>query len=211
VWTSGGTEAGHLAVLGTARAAERRGERRRHVIAGAVEHSSILRACERLRDEHGYDLDVVPVDRAGLVDPADVAKVVRDDTLAVHLQHANHEVGAIQPTHEVAAVCHRHGTLLHVDACQTVGQLGKAKGLRVVGIAGIAFSLTMWRGPEVARGLLMAGLVVLGAAELVSLVPGTLVVEARRSTSTLYVHVLDSGGRDDPGRRQELENGIEKF
>jgi cysteine desulfurase len=123
-WTSGGTEAIHLAVLGSARAAERRGERRRHLVVGAVEHSSVLRACERLRDEHGYDLDVVGVDGAGLVDPDHVAALLRDDTLAVHLQHANHEVGAIQPTHEVAAHCRDRGALLHVDACQTVGQLG---------------------------------------------------------------------------------------
>jgi cysteine desulfurase len=124
VWTSGGTEAVHLAVLGAARAAERRGERRRHLVVSAVEHSSVLRACERLRDEHGYELDVARVDGAGLVDPDEVAALVRDDTLAVHLQHANHEVGAIQPTHEVAGHCRDRGALLHVDACQTVGQLG---------------------------------------------------------------------------------------
>jgi cysteine desulfurase len=124
VWTSGGTEAVHLAVLGAARAAERRGERRRHLVASAVEHSSVLRAAERLRDEHAYDLDVIAVDGAGLVDPEQVAAAIRDDTLAVHLQHANHEVGAIQPTHEVATACRERGTLLHVDACQTVGQLG---------------------------------------------------------------------------------------
>lgn len=150
VWTSGGTEAIHLAVLGAARAAERRGELRRHVVASAVEHSSVLRACERLRDEHGYALDVVPVDRAGLVDPDAVAAVVRDDTLAVHLQHANHEVGAIQPTHDVAAVCRRHGAMLHVDACQTVGQLGvtldqlgadllSASAVKFGGPAGVGF------------------------------------------------------------------------
>ena len=124
VWTSGGTEAIHLAVLGSARAAERRGERRRHLIASAVEHSSVLRACERLRDEHGYELEIVPVDAAGLVDPERVAAALRPDTLAVHLQHANHEVGAVQPTDEVARSCRRVGALLHVDACQSVGQLG---------------------------------------------------------------------------------------
>lgn len=124
VWTSGGTEAVHLAVLGAARAAERRGDPRRHLVCSAVEHSSVLRACERLRDEHGYRLDVVAVDGAGLVDPDAVAAVVDEHTLAVHVQHANHEVGAIQPVADVAEVCRRHGALLHVDACQTVGQLG---------------------------------------------------------------------------------------
>lgn len=123
-WTSGGTEAVHLAVLGTARAARRRGDDRRHLIVSAVEHSTVLRAAERLRDEHGYELEVVGVDGAGLVDPDEIRRALRPTTLAVHLQHANHEVGAIQPTHEVSAACREVGALLHVDACQTVGQLG---------------------------------------------------------------------------------------
>lgn len=124
VWTSGGTEAIDLAVAGSAAAAERRGARRHHLVVSAVEHSAVLRAAERLRDASGYELSVVPVDAAGTVDPDAVAAVVRDDTLAVHLQHANHEVGTIQPVFDVAAVCRRVGALLHVDACQTVGQLG---------------------------------------------------------------------------------------
>ncbi len=124
VWTSGGTESIHLAVLGLARADALRGGERRHVVCSAVEHSAVLRACERLRDEHGFELDVVGVDASGVVDPDQVDRVLREDTLAVHLQYANHEVGAIQPTHEVGVACQRVGALLHVDACQAVGQLG---------------------------------------------------------------------------------------
>jgi cysteine desulfurase len=145
VWTSGGTEAVHLAVLGAARAAERRGERRRHLVVSAVEHSSVLRAAERLRDEHGYELEVVGVDTAGLVDPDRVASSIRDDTLAVHLQHANHEVGAIQPTHEVATRCRDRGALLHVDACQTVGQLGVS--LEQLGADLLSASAAKFGGP----------------------------------------------------------------
>jgi cysteine desulfurase len=125
-WTSGGTEAAHLAVLGTARAEALAGGARRHVVVSAVEHSSVLAAVERLRSDHGFAVDVVGVDGAGLVDPEAVAAVLRDDTLAVHLQHTNHEVGAIQPVTEVARVCRRVGALLHVDACQSVGQVGLA-------------------------------------------------------------------------------------
>jgi cysteine desulfurase len=153
-WTSGGTEAVHLAVLGSARAAERRGERRHHLVASAVEHSSVLRACERLRDEHGYALTVVGVDGAGLVDADEMAAAIRDDTLAVHLQHANHEVGAIQPTHEVARVCRDRGALLHVDACQTVGQLGLT--LDQLGADLLSASAAKFGGPP-GTGFLAAG------------------------------------------------------
>ncbi len=154
VWTASGTEAVHLAVLGAARAAERRGDPRRHLIVSAVEHSAVLRAAERLRDEHGYTLSVVGVDGAGLVDPDEVAAALRDDTLAVHLQHANHEVGAIQPTHEVARACRERGALLHVDACQTVGQLGVT--LALLGADLLSASAAKFGGPR-GHGFLALG------------------------------------------------------
>jgi cysteine desulfurase len=154
VWTSGGTEAVHLAVLGAARAAERRGERRRHLVVSAVEHSSVLRAAERLRDELGYELDVVGVDAAGLVDADEVAEAIREDTLAVHLQHANHEVGTIQPTHEVSSRCRELGAVLHVDACQTVGQLGVT--LEQLGADLLSASAAKFGGPR-GTGLLALG------------------------------------------------------
>jgi cysteine desulfurase len=124
VWTASGTEAVALAVTGSALAAVRRGDPRRHLVVSAVEHSSVLRSAQRLASEHGFTVTTVGVDRAGLVDPDRVAAALTPDTLAVHLQHANHEVGAVQPTHEVGAVCRSRNILLHVDACQTVGQLG---------------------------------------------------------------------------------------
>lgn len=124
VWTSGGTEAVHLAVLGSALAAVRRGDPRRHLVVSAVEHSSVLAAVDRATAELGFTATTVGVDRSGVVDAGEVLAAVGDDTVAVHLQHANHEVGALQPTHEVGMACRRRGVLLHVDACQTVGQLG---------------------------------------------------------------------------------------
>jgi cysteine desulfurase len=165
VWTASGTEAIHLAVLGTARAAERRGDARRHLVVGAVEHSAVLRATERLAEEHGYRLDVVGVDRSGTIDAERMAAAITDRTLAVHLQHANHEVGAVQPTHEVAAVCRARGALLHVDACQSVGQVGLT--LEQVGADLLSASCGKFGGP---RGL---GLLALGErARLAPLLEG---------------------------------------
>ena len=69
------------------------------------------------------ELWAVGVDGTGRADPAELAAAVRDDTLLVCLQHANHEVGTIQPVREAAALAHERGALLLVDACQTVGRL----------------------------------------------------------------------------------------
>jgi cysteine desulfurase len=128
VWTSGGTEAVHLAVLGGARAALDRGDPRRHLVVSAVEHSAVLAAVDRLRRDHGFTVSVADVDGAGTVDLDHLLGLIDADTSAVHLQHANHEVGATQPVVEVARRCREVGALLHVDACQTVGQIGLSVG-----------------------------------------------------------------------------------
>src|SRR6266511_3854397 len=118
VFTSGGTEAANLAVAGMARGARRR----RHLVVSAVEHTAVL-APARLLEPQGFEVTEVGVDHYGRVDPAELAAAVRDDTLLVCLQHANHEVGTVQPVREAAAAAHDRGALLFVDACQTVGRL----------------------------------------------------------------------------------------
>lgn len=154
VWTASGTEAVHLAVLGSVRAAVRAGDPRRHVITSAVEHSAVLAACRRAAADHGVDLQVLDVDGRGMVDPRAAIDALRDDTLAVHLQHANHEVGTLQPTHEVAAACRDRGVTVHVDACQTVGQLGVT--LAQVGADLLSASAGKFGGPR-GVGLLAVG------------------------------------------------------
>ena len=71
----------------------------------------------------GFEVTEVGVDTTGRVVPGELAAAVRDDTLLVCLQHANHEVGTVQPVREAAALAHERGALLLVDACQTVGRL----------------------------------------------------------------------------------------
>src|SRR5829696_7132746 len=118
IFTSGGTEAANLAVTGLARAARRR----RHLVVSAVEHTSVLAPARALAAQ-GFELTEVGVDHGGRVDPGELGAAMRDDTLLVCLQHANHEVGTVQPVREAADLAHEHGALLLVDACQTVGRL----------------------------------------------------------------------------------------
>src|SRR6266536_2914648 len=107
VFTSGGTEAANLAVAGMARGARRR----RHLVVSAVEHTAVL-APARLLERQGFEVTEVGVDRYGRVDPAEVAAAVRDDTLLVCLQQANHEVGTVQPVREAAEAAHARGAAL---------------------------------------------------------------------------------------------------
>jgi cysteine desulfurase len=118
VFTSGGTEALNLAVAGMARGARRR----RHLVVSAVEHTAVLAAARALAAQ-GFEVTEVGVDHHGRVDPAELEAAVRDDTLLVCLQHANHEVGTVQPVREAADAAHARGAVLLVDACQTVGRL----------------------------------------------------------------------------------------
>ncbi len=120
VFTSGGTESANLAVLGAARLRRDHG---RHVVASAVEHHAVLHAVEHLARHEGFDMTLVPVDGEGRVDPADVARALRHDTVLVSVMAANNEVGTVQPVDEIARLCRERGVLFHTDAVQAFGKL----------------------------------------------------------------------------------------
>src|SRR5690606_15583406 len=134
-FTSSGTQAVHLGLVGTALARRRSG---RHIVASAVEHSSVLHAAAATDGP----VDRVDVDREGLVDPAAFAAALRPDTAVACLQAANHEVGTVQPVDDVAAECARRGIPLLVDAAQVVGRLSVPSGWSV-----LTASAHKWGGP----------------------------------------------------------------
>ena len=119
ILTSGGTESDNLAVRGAALARAHVG---RHLITSAIEHHAVLHPMEALAQE-GFELTILPVDGEGLLDPAEVAAAVRDDTILVSLMAANNEIGTIQPIAEIArAVKERNPrTIIHSDAVQAAG------------------------------------------------------------------------------------------
>lgn len=116
VFTSGGTEANNLAIKGITWASTRG----RHVVVSAVEHAAVLEAADFIA-RTGGSVTVAPVDATGQVDPAAVAAALRDDTALVSVQHANNEVGTVQPVAAIAAVCAERGVPLHTDAVQSAG------------------------------------------------------------------------------------------
>ena len=100
IFTSGATEANNLAILGLVDIAER--TRRKHVISTAIEHKAVLEPLDRLR-KLGFEVDLVPVTRGGYIEPDEVKRRLRDDTLLVSVMHANNETGVLQPVEEVGA------------------------------------------------------------------------------------------------------------
>ncbi len=120
VFTSGGTEAVALAIWGGVRPIRELGRR---IVTTTVEHPAVGGVLTTLETD-GFESVLVPVDERGVVDlDAFAAEVRRPGTLLASVQHANHEVGTIQPIAEAARLSREAGVLFHTDACQTVGRL----------------------------------------------------------------------------------------
>jgi cysteine desulfurase len=119
IFTSGGTESNNYALKGVAHAYHDRGS---HIITSAVEHPAIVEVCHWLETQ-GLRVTVLPVDKYGMVDPADLERAITPYTLLVTVMHANNEVGTIQPIAALAEIAHAHGALMHTDAAQSIGKL----------------------------------------------------------------------------------------
>lgn len=151
VFTSGGTEANNLAIAGIALGA--RGRRPGHVVTTAVEHESVLAVCRYLERMHGYDLDILPVDAEGRIDPDAVARAVRDDTAVVSVGYANNEIGTVQDIDAIARAVAE--VPLHVDAVQAAGWLPlSGTGAAAISIAGHKIGAPQGIGLLAVRGRL---------------------------------------------------------
>ncbi|MEW6326412.1 MAG: cysteine desulfurase family protein [Thermodesulfobacteriota bacterium] len=119
VFTSGGTESNNAVLKGVAHALRKKGK---HIITSGIEHPSILQPAIFLM-ENGWEVTFLPVDSHGIVDPDDVRRALRKDTVLVSIMHANNETGTIQPVAEIGAVAREHGVYFHSDAAQSLGKV----------------------------------------------------------------------------------------
>ncbi len=120
IFTSGGTEADNLALIGAAMANRRGGS---HLITTRIEHPAVLKTMEYL-EQQGFRVTYLPVDNTGRIRPEDLQKSIRQDTILVSVMHTNNEIGAVQPVAEIGALIKRMNprTLFHVDAVQGFGK-----------------------------------------------------------------------------------------
>lgn len=119
VFTSGATEANNLALKGLFGLAPLE---RRRLLVGATEHKSVLEVAKAL-EERGAELDLIPVDRHGVVDLSALEELLGPDVLAVSVMAANNETGTLNPIQQVAVMAHAFGAVVHTDATQWVGKM----------------------------------------------------------------------------------------
>jgi len=122
IFTSSGTESDNLAIRGVGWAGQLAGKGD-HLITSPIEHHAVSHTIDQLCDRFGFEQTVVPVDRYGLVNPDDVARAIRPDTLLISIMYANNEVGTIEPLAEIGAIAREHGIPFHTDAVQAGGYL----------------------------------------------------------------------------------------
>ncbi|MGB8803862.1 MAG: cysteine desulfurase family protein [Chthoniobacterales bacterium] len=142
IFTSGGTEANNLAILGLARSRAARGK---HLISAKTEHHAVLNAVEHLEKFEGFEVTWLNVSENGLIDLNQLADSIRDDTVLVSIMHANNETGLIQPLREISEICRKHGVLLHSDMVQS---FGKISGEAVSFVDSASFAAHKFYGPK---------------------------------------------------------------
>lgn len=146
VFTSGGTEADNLAIYGTVAASSKP---RKHVIASAVDHHAVLHTCEDL-ERQGVEVTFVPVEhgpeRQGIVDPENIRRALRPETVLITVMHANNELGTIQPIEEISRIAREAGVCFHCDAVQSTGKI--AVDVNRFGVNLLSISAHKFYGPK---------------------------------------------------------------
>jgi cysteine desulfurase len=119
IFTSSATESNNLALKGVVFANRKKG---RHLIVSPIEHPCVKESAEWLKSQ-GFEVTKLKVDKYGLVNPNDVEKAIRKDTVLVSVIHASNEIGTIEPIGEIGKICKEKRVYFHTDAAQSFGKI----------------------------------------------------------------------------------------
>jgi cysteine desulfurase len=200
VFTASGSESNNHALKGISAAYEDKGK---HLIISSIEHSSVLNVAKGL-EKRGWTVTYLPVDRTGLVSPADVKAAIRPDTVLISVMAANNEVGTIQPIAEIGAIARAAKILFHTDAVAAAGLIP----LRVDELKADALSLAAQTlsGPKGA-----AALYVRKGTKIRPLIEGGVQENSRRAGSENVPAIVGMGRaaelalQEMPARAQQLQ------
>lgn len=117
IFTSGGTEANNMAILGTALRFTGG-----HIVTSCTEHPSVLNPLKHL-ESLGYDVTYLPVDRFGMVNPATLKRCLKESTILITIMHSNNETGTVQPIAEIGEIANEKSVTFHCDAAQSAGKI----------------------------------------------------------------------------------------
>jgi len=192
-FTSSGSEANNFAVKGMAAGQQARG---RHIVVSAIEHTSVLNSVKAL-ERAGFTATLVPVDREGRIDPAEVEKALTKETVLVSAMTANSEVGTIEPVAAIAAVCRSRNVLFHTDAVAAAGSV--PIDVRALGVDALSLAGDQFYGPKGA-----AALYVRKGARILPLIDGG-IQEGGRRGGTENVAAIVGLGRAAALARAEMD------
>jgi cysteine desulfurase len=147
IFTSCGTEANNFAFKGVPFNRRSKG---RHIITTPIEHFSIMHTI-KVMEKLGFDVTQLPVDQYGVVDPEEVEKAITDKTVLVSIQHANPEVGTIQPLAQIGKVCRENKIPFHTDAVVSTGSI--PVDVQKMNVDLLSLSGNMFYGPKGAAAL----------------------------------------------------------
>jgi cysteine desulfurase len=142
IFTANGTESNNFAIKGLAMAQQNKGK---HIIISAIEHFSVMNSARTL-EKMGFELTLVPVDKFGVVDPEDVLKSIRPDTILVSIMHGNGEVGTIEPIQAIAQITREKKVVFHTDAVATCGVI--PVNVKELGIDALSLAGNQFYGPK---------------------------------------------------------------
>lgn len=198
-FTSCGSESNNLAIKGVAQAYREKGK---HIIISSIEHFSVLYSAKRL-EQSGYNITYIPVDKYGLVSPEDIKKAIKDDTILVSIQHANPEIGTIQPIEEISKITKERGILFHTDAVCTAGTI--PVDVNKLGVDLLTLSSSQIYGPKGA-----AGLYIRKGVRIIPQIDGGIQEQGRRA-GTENVPCIVGFGRACEIAKNEMEENYKKM
>ena len=139
IFTGSGTEANNMVLQNLLY------NDKKHIITSLIEHPAILKVLKHLKN-FGVSYTTVPVDKFGLVDPANIDSAIRENTALISIMYANNEVGTIQPIADIADIAHKNNILFHSDAVQTPGKI--PLNINKMKIDLMSFSAHKFYGPK---------------------------------------------------------------